>query len=274
VGLACLGGREGRRSFAGEEVALVERQAGFFGGWPDCLGLRAARGRMDLTFAEDAAASATGRLSCAQSERSSSRRAWSAGVVVEMGLGSLGGAGSIGVLRLRAETRSAQDDRSSLASGHRCAAPGARRGWCSPGRRAGLDAQGGLDVLAAVEALAGAALVGLELGELGLPEAQHVGGQGEQPSHVADAEVELVGDLRASAGAVGLTVLRIGWWEAMAQRGVASPIRFGEKRDADRYRALGRTKLKYRWQSERWRLGVFAGTVIRPGGDRRSRRTK
>ena len=67
----------------------------------------------------------------------------------------------------------------------------------------GLDAQGHLDIAAAVEALSGATLVGLELRELTLPKAQDVGGDLAEACHLADAEVELVRDLgRERAGAM------------------------------------------------------------------------
>ena len=59
-----------------------------------------------------------------------------------------------------------------------------------------LDAEGHLDVALAIEALAGTAFVWLELGELGLPEAQNVGRDIAEICHVADAEVELVRDHR------------------------------------------------------------------------------
>jgi hypothetical protein len=55
-----------------------------------------------------------------------------------------------------------------------------------------LDAERHLDVALAVEALAGAAFVGLELRELGLPEAEDVGGDIAQLRYIANAEVELV----------------------------------------------------------------------------------
>ena len=60
----------------------------------------------------------------------------------------------------------------------------------------GLDAEDHLDVAAAVEALAGAAFVGLELGKFALPEAEDVGGQVAEFGDFADAEVELVRDFR------------------------------------------------------------------------------
>ena len=59
-----------------------------------------------------------------------------------------------------------------------------------------LDAQRHFDVAAAVETLAGAALVGLELGKLALPEAQDVGWNVAEFGDFADAEVELVRDVR------------------------------------------------------------------------------
>ena len=55
-----------------------------------------------------------------------------------------------------------------------------------------LDTEGHLDVALAVEALAGAAFVGLELRELCLPETEDVGGHVTQLGYIADAEVELV----------------------------------------------------------------------------------
>ncbi len=55
-----------------------------------------------------------------------------------------------------------------------------------------LDSEGHLDVALAVEALAGATLVGLELRELGLPETQDVGGDIAQLGYIPNAEVELV----------------------------------------------------------------------------------
>jgi hypothetical protein len=60
----------------------------------------------------------------------------------------------------------------------------------------GFYAEGGFDVAAAVEALAGAAFVGFELGEFALPEAEDVGGNVAETGYFADAEVELVGYLR------------------------------------------------------------------------------
>jgi len=57
-----------------------------------------------------------------------------------------------------------------------------------------LDVEGHLDVALAVEALAGASLVGLELGEFSLPEAQNIGRNIAEAGYVADAEVELVRD--------------------------------------------------------------------------------
>jgi hypothetical protein len=59
----------------------------------------------------------------------------------------------------------------------------------------GFDAECHLDVATTVEALAGTAFVGLELGELALPEAEDVGGDLAQPGYLADAEVELVRDV-------------------------------------------------------------------------------
>ena len=55
-----------------------------------------------------------------------------------------------------------------------------------------LYAEGHLDVAATIEALTGAAFVGLELGKFALPEAEHVGGNLAEPGYLADAKVELV----------------------------------------------------------------------------------
>lgn len=57
-----------------------------------------------------------------------------------------------------------------------------------------LDAERQLHVALAVEALAGAALVGPHLGEFGFPEAEDVGFDAAQLSDFSDAEIELVGD--------------------------------------------------------------------------------
>ena len=63
-----------------------------------------------------------------------------------------------------------------------------------------LDLQHHLDVLAAVEPVAGAGFLGAQPGKLGFPEAQHVGLDAGQARHVADPEVEFVGDLRQRSG--------------------------------------------------------------------------
>ena len=57
-----------------------------------------------------------------------------------------------------------------------------------------LDIQGQLNVAAAVEPLARAAFVGLELGKLRLPETQNIGFDATDASHVPNLEVEAVGD--------------------------------------------------------------------------------
>jgi hypothetical protein len=51
-----------------------------------------------------------------------------------------------------------------------------------------------LHILAAVEPLAGVALVRFELRKLRFPEAEDVSGQRAKPSHFTDAEEELVGN--------------------------------------------------------------------------------
>ena len=68
-----------------------------------------------------------------------------------------------------------------------------------------LDAEGPLDVAFAIEALAGAAFAGLELGEFGLPESKDVGLDLEQAGDVTDAEVELIGNLGDSPDGVGVS---------------------------------------------------------------------
>jgi hypothetical protein len=59
----------------------------------------------------------------------------------------------------------------------------------------GLDVKGSLYIAAAIEALASAAFVGLELRELALPETEDVGGNVAEFGDFADAEVELVRDV-------------------------------------------------------------------------------
>ena len=57
-----------------------------------------------------------------------------------------------------------------------------------------FDFEDQFDIATPVEALAGSALIGLELGELRLPKAQDIGFQAANPCDVADLEVEAVGD--------------------------------------------------------------------------------
>ena len=63
-----------------------------------------------------------------------------------------------------------------------------------------LDSQGHLDVATAIETLAGAAFVRLELGEFALPEAEDVGRNVAESSDFADTEVEFVRDVRPGWG--------------------------------------------------------------------------
>jgi hypothetical protein len=60
-----------------------------------------------------------------------------------------------------------------------------------------LDAEGHLDVATTIEALACAAFVRLELRELALPETEDVGGDFAELGDIADAEVELVRNVRS-----------------------------------------------------------------------------
>ena len=64
----------------------------------------------------------------------------------------------------------------------------------------GLDVEGRFYVAAAIKALAGAAFVGLELGELALPEAEDVGGNVAEFGDFSDTEVELVRDVGPGCG--------------------------------------------------------------------------
>ncbi len=64
----------------------------------------------------------------------------------------------------------------------------------------GFDAEGHFYVAAAIKALTGAAFVGLELGELALPETKNVGGDVAEFSYFTDAEVELIRNLRSGWG--------------------------------------------------------------------------
>jgi hypothetical protein len=59
-----------------------------------------------------------------------------------------------------------------------------------------LDFERGLDVAAAIKALAGAALVGLELRKLCFPEPKHVGFDFADTCDVPDLEVKTIGDRR------------------------------------------------------------------------------
>ncbi len=65
-----------------------------------------------------------------------------------------------------------------------------------------LDLQGQFHVAAAVEPLAGSALVGFELGKLRLPKAQDVGFHGADAGHIANLEVEAIGDRWRVEGAL------------------------------------------------------------------------
>ena len=67
-----------------------------------------------------------------------------------------------------------------------------------------LDAEGHLDVAAAIETLACAAFMGFELRKLALPETQDIGWDIAELSDFTDAEVELVRDVGSGCGA-GLT---------------------------------------------------------------------
>jgi hypothetical protein len=64
----------------------------------------------------------------------------------------------------------------------------------------GFDAKSHFDVALAIETLAGTAFMGLELGELALPEPQDVGWDVAEFGDFAYAEVEFVRDVRTGGG--------------------------------------------------------------------------
>jgi len=57
-----------------------------------------------------------------------------------------------------------------------------------------LDFKDQLDFTAAVEALAGAAFIWLELGELRLPESEHIRFQAADTGNIPNLEIEAIGD--------------------------------------------------------------------------------
>ena len=65
-----------------------------------------------------------------------------------------------------------------------------------------FDLQGQLDVPATVKPLASSALVGFELGKLRLPKAQNIGLNAANTGHIANLEVEAVGDHGRINGAI------------------------------------------------------------------------
>ena len=65
-----------------------------------------------------------------------------------------------------------------------------------------LDLQGQFHIAAAVKPLAGAALVGFELRKLRLPKTQDVGFQPADTRHIANLEVEAIGDRGRVEGAL------------------------------------------------------------------------
>ena len=190
-------------SFGGEEVALVDEAGGLGVG----LGLEDEAGAMDLAWrprgwVESAAGAGwSGEAGWARRsarERSSSRRAvscwrwWASRRMVSPR--STVGAGSgaeVDEERRRAAGGGFGGFLGFGLGGEDLA--GAGDGVALVVEQA-LDAEGHFDVALAVEALAGAAFVGLELGELGLPEAEDVGGDVAELGYIADTEVELVRD--------------------------------------------------------------------------------
>jgi len=59
-----------------------------------------------------------------------------------------------------------------------------------------LDLQGQLNVMAAIKPLAGSTLVGFELGKLRLPKTQNISLDATDAGHIANFEIEAVGDDR------------------------------------------------------------------------------
>jgi hypothetical protein len=70
------------------------------------------------------------------------------------------------------------------------------------GMNQALDLQRQLDIAAAVKALASAALVGLELGKLRLPESQYIGLHITDLGHIPNLEIKTVGDRGLVEGAL------------------------------------------------------------------------
>ena len=65
-----------------------------------------------------------------------------------------------------------------------------------------LDLQGQLNITTAVKPLAGSAFVGFELGKLRLPKTQDIGFEAADAGHIANLEVEAVGDRGRIGGAI------------------------------------------------------------------------
>ena len=78
-----------------------------------------------------------------------------------------------------------------------------------------LDFKHQFDIAAAIEALAGSALVGLELGKLRLPKAQDIGFDAADAGYIANLEVEAVGDggVFSRARFVGSCVAIVTGWK-------------------------------------------------------------
>jgi hypothetical protein len=84
----------------------------------------------------------------------------------------------------------------------------ASAGECvSLGINKALDLEDKLYIAPPVEALAGSALIGVELGKLALPKAQDIGFEVNNTRHIANLEVEAVWDRWSAIESAGLCEL-------------------------------------------------------------------
>jgi hypothetical protein len=115
----------------------------------------------------------------------------------------------------------------------------------------GLDVEGGFYVAAAVETLAGAAFVGLELRELAFPEAEDVGWNVAEPGDFSDAEVEFVRDIGPG--------WRVGSADWLMLRHARSPVRRGAEWPTDLACRQYRTRWAGYYGFFEWNLSVAGG---------------
>jgi hypothetical protein len=86
-----------------------------------------------------------------------------------------------------------------------------------------FDAESHLHIALAIEALAGATLIGAELGELTLPETEDVGRDLAKAGYFANPEVKLVWDLRRACGTTD--------WSGRRHADSVIACGFGRRRD-------------------------------------------